>query len=163
LFGALPDARDATRFPASARPVADAPDDPQQQAWSAMAAPDRDAVDRFYSNMGKAIAAFERHLISRDAPFDRFVAGLRDGDGAKLAALSLPAQRGLRMFIGSGQCHQCHVGPNFTDGEFHSIGLPPLSGAGADRGRFVGIKTVLADPFNGLGSFSDDRSGDGRA
>lgn len=155
VFGALPDASDAQRFPAAARPVPDAPNDPAQVAWQSMAAADQEVVNRFYSNVGKAIAAYQRRLISRGSPFDRFVEGLRESDADKLASLSLPAQRGLRLFVGEGRCRECHAGPNFTDGEFHSIGLVPLNGSLPDLGRFTGIKTVLADPFNGMGTYSD--------
>lgn len=163
VFGTLPDVSDPQRFPAAGRPVADAPDNPHQVAWQSMTADDQEIVNRFYANIGKAIAAFQRRLLSRDAPFDRFVEGLRAGDATKLAALSLPAQRGLRFFVGPGKCRECHVGPNFTDGEFHSIGLVPLDGSLLDLGRFGGITAVLADPFNGLGRYSDDRSESDRA
>lgn len=155
IFGTLPDVSDRQRFPATGRPVPDAPDDPHQRAWQSMTAADQEVVNRFYANIGKAIAAFERRLISRNSPFDRFVEGLREADESKLSALPLPAQRGLRLFVGDGRCRECHAGPNFTDGEFHSIGLVPLNGSAPDLGRFAGIKAVLADPFNGLGPYSD--------
>lgn len=162
VFGPLPDVSDARRFPPAGRPVPQAPEHPHAQAWQSMTAADQDAVNQFYANVGKAIAAFQRRLISRDAPFDRFVEGLRDGDADKLSALSLPAQRGLRLFVGSARCRECHAGPNFTDGEFHSIGLVPLNGAPLDLGRFGGIATVLADPFNGIGRYSDDAAASAR-
>jgi cytochrome c peroxidase len=158
LFGPLPDVSNGQRFPLAARPVLAAPDDPHHLAWQAMTVDDQDAVNRFYANLGKAIAAFQRRLISRDAPFDRFVDGLRTGNRAQLAALSLSAQRGLRLFVGAGRCRECHAGPNFTDGEFHSIGLVPLDGAPMDVGRLAGIAAVRADVFNGLGPYSDERS-----
>ena len=162
IFGALPDVSDAQRFPVAARPIPTAPDDPHHVAWQSMTADDQDAVNLFYANLGKAIAAFQRRLISRDASFDRFVEGLRTGDAAQLSSLSLSAQRGLRMFVGSGRCRECHAGPNFTDGEFHSIGLVPLNGSSPDVGRFGGIAAVRADVFNGLGPYSDDHSASDR-
>jgi cytochrome c peroxidase len=61
-----------------------------------------------------AIAAFERTLISRDAPLDRFLAG----DGA---ALSPAAQQGYAIFTGKGKCAECHFGANLADDRFHAL------------------------------------------
>src|SRR6185369_17936719 len=113
-------------------------------------------LDAFYANVCKCIAAYSRRLVSDHAPFDTFVAGLRDGDPAKLAALAPEAQRGLRLFVGRGQCRLCHSGPNFTDMEFHSTRIPlARPDLRRDSGRLQGIDQVQADPFNGAGTFSD--------
>ncbi len=113
-------------------------------------------ADRLLANFGKAIEAYERRIISTDSPFDRFVETLRSGKTrAQSAAISESAQRGLQLFTGRGQCALCHAGPNFSDGEFHNIGLPGIT---VDQGRFDGILDVREDRFNGLGAFSDDRS-----
>jgi cytochrome c peroxidase len=122
-----------------------------------MSAADQDAINRVFANLGKAIAAFERRIVSRRSPFDRFAEGLRDGDPEKLRALSPPAQRGLRTFVGRGNCRLCHSGPNFTDGEFHSVGVPERASY-VDYARLRGIHEVVRDPFNGIGPYSDDRS-----
>ncbi|MHC4948164.1 MAG: cytochrome-c peroxidase, partial [Planctomycetota bacterium] len=118
------------------------------------------AVDGVFANVGKAIAAYERRLVTGPAPFDVFAEGLRDGDPAKLAALTPSAQRGLRLFVGAGNCRTCHTGPNFTDGEFHSIGVPPADGGlPRDAGRYDGARRVRGDPFNAAGTHSDDPDG----
>lgn len=116
---------------------------------------DDHSVDRIFANTGKLIAAFERTLVSRRSPFDVFVEGLVDGDRAKRAALSPAAQRGLRLFIGQGQCIVCHAGPNFSDGEFHDLRLPASPDQAPDSGRYDGARMVLTDPFNALGEFVD--------
>jgi len=67
-------------------------------------------------NIAKAIAAYERTLISRDAPFDRAKAGDQN-------ALSESAARGMELFFGKANCSACHVGQNFTDGAFHNVGI----------------------------------------
>ena len=162
LFGPLPDLADRQRFPASGRPLPQDPTHPYHVAWMSMRREDQEAVNRVLANLGKAIAAFERRLVSRDAPFDVFVEGLRRADAKKLTALSVSAQRGLQLFVGKANCRQCHVGPNFTDGEFHTIGLPPRDGSPPDLGRFAGITAVLADPFNAMGAYSDDPTLKGR-
>ena len=67
--------------------------------------------------IAKAIAAFERTLISRDAPLDRFLAGDE-------RALSPEAQQGYQLFVGKGNCSQCHFGPNLMDDRFHALMVP---------------------------------------
>jgi len=157
VFGPLPDLSDRERFPARGRPVPGVPEHPLARAWNGMSAADRDAVDRVFANLGKALAAYERRIVSGRAPFDEFVEGLRAGDAAKEAALGAPARRGLALFLGKARCHTCHDGPTFSDLEFHDDRVPPLDPAQApDAGRFLGIALVLDDPFNGLGRFSDD-------
>jgi cytochrome c peroxidase len=67
-------------------------------------------------NIGKAIAAFERTVLSGDAPYDR----LRAGDES---AMSIQAWEGMQLFFGKANCSSCHSGPNFTDSGFHNIGV----------------------------------------
>jgi cytochrome c peroxidase len=68
-----------------------------------------------------------------------------------------PARRGLAIFVGKGRCNICHIGPNFTNGEFHDVGIAFFSGAGqVDEGRYNGIGRVQASRYNLLGPFNDD-------
>jgi cytochrome c peroxidase len=66
--------------------------------------------------VGKAIASFERTLVSTEAPFDRFIAG--DDH-----AISAAAQRGFALFNDKCSCAKCHTGWRLTDDGFHDIGL----------------------------------------
>ena len=84
-------------------------------------------------NIGRAIAAYERTVLSGDAPFDRFVAGDKQ-------ALSEGAQRGKNLFFGQAHCSACHTGPGFTDHAFHNLGVG--HGKEFDRGRNVVSKVV---------------------
>ena len=68
-------------------------------------------------NLGKALAAFERTLISRNAPFDRYMGGDQQ-------AMSKSALQGMELFKGKARCILCHNGPNFTDSQFHNLGVP---------------------------------------
>lgn len=165
VFGALPDVSDGLRFPPEGRPVPDQPDHPHAVAWGGMTGEDREAVNRVFVNLGKALAAFERGIVSRRAPFDVWVEGLREGDVYKQRSLSESARRGLKLFIGEARCVLCHSGPNFTDLEFHDNRVPDLRGGDQPRdpGRFAGVDLVQADPFNGIGRFSDDPRGEARA
>lgn len=67
-------------------------------------------------NIAKAIASYERTVLSGDAPFDRYKAG-------DAQALSPAAERGRALFFGKANCSACHAGPNFTDNAFHNIGV----------------------------------------
>jgi cytochrome c peroxidase len=156
LFGALPPLADARRFPPTGGPKAD--DEERQLNWWRMAAEDRAAVTDVFVNVGKAIAAYEATIVSEPAPFDRFVAELKEGK--RPAAISAAAQRGLKTFIGVGNCVLCHSGPNFTNKEFHDIRVPPRSTAGAiDTGRGGGVPLLLEDEFVAAGAHSDDPEG----
>ncbi|MCP3919001.1 MAG: hypothetical protein GY711_25940 [bacterium] len=157
VFGPLPD---LAGVPPHARPAADA-DDELGRAWSALTDEQRQGIDRVFANVGKAIAAYERRLIRTDAPFDRFVASLGSEDGAAGAALSPAAQRGLKLFVGRGNCTMCHNGPLFSDLEFHNTSAPPLGGGALeDPGRYRGIALLKKDPFNSNGAHSDAPEGE---
>ncbi len=167
LFGPLPTALDSADIPERARPAR--PGDPEGaessppevRAWAALSADERTAIDRMYVEFGKALAAYQRRLVRGDAPFDRFVRGLRERDGRLVAELSPAAQRGAALFFGRANCVLCHSGPNFSDGEFHNNSLPTLDGQPPrDSGRYAGAAAVRASPYNAEGPFSDARDGE---
>ncbi|MES1982189.1 MAG: cytochrome c peroxidase [Pseudomonadota bacterium] len=85
--------------------------------------------------IAKALASFERTIVSTESPFDRW----RRGDKK---ALSASAQRGFSLFTGRANCMACHQGFNFDDDGFHNIGLP-LSGGDEDVGRFAHRKVKV--------------------
>ncbi len=154
VFGAMPDLSDRTRIPANARPDDTDLQGDQNVNWLSIDTDDQVAVNGVFANVGKAIAAYERKLVREDAPFDGYVAALAEGEGE---GLSDEALYGLELYLGEGACHFCHSGPNFTNREFHNIGLGPRDWLDAeDRGRYDGIATVQAGTFNGAGDFSDD-------
>ena len=70
-----------------------------------------------FNRILKAISAFERSLVSRNVPFDRYVQGDQ-------AAISAKAKKGLELFKGKAGCIQCHNGPMFTDSKTHNLGVP---------------------------------------
>ncbi len=105
----------------------------------------------------KALASFQETLAGGRAPFDDFRDALVRGDLAAAAShLPAAARRGARLFVGRANCALCHLGPAFTNGEFHDIGVPFFTPSGADMGRFGGIRDLRASPFNLLGAFNDD-------
>jgi cytochrome c peroxidase len=85
-----------------------------------------EAVTR--DTIAKAIASFERTVVSDGAAFDQWRAGNEN-------AMTASAKRGFELFNGKGNCALCHQGFNFTDNGFHNIGLKEAGEA--DLGRFA--------------------------
>ena len=108
-------------------------------------------------NVAKALAAYQETITSGKSDFDKFRDALVSGDAAGIAAYPASAQRGAKLFVGRGRCDLCHFGANFTNGEFHDIGLPHFSGPGrVDKGRYGGILVLRRSPYNLLGPYNDD-------
>jgi cytochrome c peroxidase len=84
-------------------------------------------------NIAKALAAYERTLVSPPTRFDRWLDGTAD-------ALTQSELRGLQLFAGRARCIACHAGFDFTDHNFYDIGLPD-----DDRGRGKAIGLPAAD------------------
>jgi len=82
-------------------------------------------------NMMKAIAAFERTIISGNTPWDRYRAGDK-------TAMSESAVRGWNVFQ-SIKCNNCHDGVLFTDQQYHNIGIG-MDQEKPDVGRFTVTK-----------------------
>lgn len=151
VFGTMPALRDDTDTP-----LVDPTYKPGMAEWDALPQESRDAVESVYANFGKAVAAYERLLVSRNSRFDRFWLDLEAGE-LDSQALSEQEKAGLRVFIGKGRCLGCHSGPNFTDGQFHNIAIPQ-SGDNVpemDQGRAAGVMKLIADKFNCAGPYSD--------
>jgi cytochrome c peroxidase len=148
-----PGLADYTRFPATGSPYTDTAN------WNSLSAGDKEIINRILVDYGKAIEAYLRKLVSRNAPFDRFVAGDRD-------AISHEAKRGLKLFIGKAGCIHCHYTPLFSDDDFHVIGLridtslsphadPTETGRAANQALICNPAIADGD-FNVNGHFSDD-------
>ena len=156
LFGPLPPLPGLAQADPLARPVWRDDAHPSSIAWAALDEDLREQIDSVFADVGKAIAAYERQLVSGPAPFDRFVEAVESGDPDAARLLEPAALRGLDLFFGRANCHTCHNGPLFTDYEFHDTLLPFEDDGRPDRGRHLGIELVRDDPFGGLGAFSDD-------
>jgi cytochrome c peroxidase len=90
-------------------------------------------TDATAENIAKAIAAYERTLISRNSPFQRYVNGDRN-------AISAAARRGFEVFTGKAMCITCHTPPLMTDNNFHNIGTPQVGPLKEDAGRYAVTK-----------------------
>ncbi len=152
-FSLDPGLANRTRFPATGSPYTD------RASWNSLNPGDKEIINRILVNYGKAIEAYLRKLVSRNAPFDRFVAGDRN-------AISREAKQGLKLFIGKASCVHCHNTPLLSDDDFHIIGLridkslspfadPTETGHAANQALIC--TTAVADgDFNVNGHFSDD-------
>ncbi len=154
LFGELPSLVD---LPRHAGPV---PEPTTRQAWDAIPTARREEITRIYANIGKAIAAYERRIEVGTSRFDRYVEGLVRGGSAPAGVLSTDEVAGLRVFVGKGQCVNCHNGPRFTDDHFHNTGVAAAPGLPDDLGRARGSTQVLADEFNCRSAYSDAKPGE---
>ena len=120
----------------------------------------RNEVDASFAQLGKAIAAYERRLVTGPSAYDRWWTRRAAGDPRADEELTDDQRRGLALFFGKANCFQCHHGPNFSDGEFHMLGLPePDGGPPRDPGRYAVIDRVRTDPMNAAGPHSDDPRG----
>ena len=113
--------------------------------------------ERVFVDLGKALAAFLETLVTDRTPFDDFRDALARDDPAGRARYPAAAKRGLRLFVGPGNCAFCHFGPAFTNGEFADAGVPHFVEPGrVDPGRHGGIRKLRRSPYNLLGPFNDD-------
>lgn len=157
VFGPLPSAEERALWPREAKPVPSRPNHRLERAWQGMDAAQQQAASRVLANIGKAIEAYERRLLSGPAPFDAFVAGLSRGDRAARDQFGLAAARGAWVFFERARCQRCHSGPLFSDGDFHDNRAPVLEPERDDPGRALGLAKLAASPFNAWGPFGDPR------
>jgi len=100
-------------------------------------------------HIAKAIATYERTVVSGHAPFDAWI----DGNEK---AISAEAKRGFVLFNAKANCVQCHSGWNFTDDSFHDIGLPD---ADIGRGKFLPAIVKMQQAFKTPGLREISRRG----
>lgn len=79
--------------------------------------------------MAKAIASFERTIVTGDSPYDLYLKGDRN-------AMSESAVMGMEIFSGKGHCNVCHSGPAFSDSDYHNLGVGYSNGKFKDVGRY---------------------------
>lgn len=80
-------------------------------------------------DVARAIASFERTVLSGNSAWDRFNRG-------ETAALTAEARRGLDLFMGKANCSKCHAGFNLSDSDFHNLGVG-MDRPDPDLGRFA--------------------------
>ena len=86
------------------------PDWPQETRYTARTA-------------GMAIAAYERVMLSNQAPWQDWLRGNTN-------ALSDSEKRGATLFFSKAECGSCHTGPAMNSMSFHALGMNDLDGPG---------------------------------
>lgn len=110
------------------------------------------------TSIAKAIANFERTVVSTESRFDRWIKGDKN-------ALTKAEQHGFEVFEGKGRCASCHTGFNFTDNQFHNIGIkgdkdPGRFAVTKDKGLTGAVKTptlrdvALTSPYMHNGNYN---------
>lgn len=77
----------------------------------------------------KAIATYERTIVSRNSKFDRFINGKKD-------LFTDEEVKGLHLFRTKARCINCHNTPYFSDNQFHNDGQALFGGKDEDFGRY---------------------------
>ena len=155
IFGVMPNLNDSRRFPRMEGPFTT---QENQRVWNSMQSKDRIAINEVFSNIGKALAAYQKVLAPGPSRFDNYASTYLLGTPEDVSnTLSPEETHGLRLFVGKAACTNCHNGPLLTNNSFHNTGLLSLPGKLPDIGRIKGIREAREDPFNCLGLFSDDR------
>ncbi|MFW6039634.1 MAG: cytochrome-c peroxidase, partial [Gemmatimonadota bacterium] len=103
------------------------------EAGEALAAAGEPGAAITAGRIARAIATYERELVTRGSSFDRYVGG----EDAALSPLEL---EGLEVFFDRAACTQCHLGPGFSGFGFEVTGVPPEGPGGSvipgdDTGR----------------------------
>lgn len=131
----------------------------ERAAWTALSDTQRQDISRVFANIGKAIAAYESTLQHGAARLDHYIGATLRGDPAAPTLLTASEKRGLRLFIGKGECISCHGGALLSDQHFHNTGVVPHTPQQPEQGRAAALALVLGDQFNCLGPFSDAKPG----
>ena len=86
----------------------------------------------------KALAAFQRTIISNNSPFDQWLKGDQK-------AMTRQQIMGFRLFSDAkkANCVACHHAPNFTDNGFHNVGLASYDLPKSDMGRFAHMPVAV--------------------
>jgi len=115
---------------------------PQYVAMFDAAFPDFPEEERYsVETAGLAIAAYERTIMSTEAPFQKWLRGEHH-------AMTQQQKDGAMVFFGAAKCGTCHNGPGLTDGGFHALGMPDMPGiadldAGVDTYGLSGTDLAL--------------------
>jgi cytochrome c peroxidase len=91
-----------------------------------------------FALIAKAIASFQRTLVSYDSDLDRYLLG-------DDTALKPAARRGMELFTGRAGCIRCHHGPLLTDHQLHYTGVPESSANAPDGTKYktAGLRDVM--------------------
>jgi cytochrome c peroxidase len=105
-------------------------------------------------NVALAIGAYERTLLSNQAPFQRWIRG-------DVGAMTEQQYRGAVLFFGKAECSACHTGPALNSMTFYALGMNDLDQSPDPRFTLAPFGgTVPEDVRRGRGGFTGDPSDD---
>ena len=147
VFKEVPSDSELASWPENASPKRDLQG---LKVWKSLNKESRNKINRAFSNLGKAIAAYEATLRFKKSRFDQYLDDLKNDKPS--SSLSNSEVAGLKVFIGKGKCATCHSSPLLSNQHFQNIGTGTR---GKDMGRSAVAETQAWDIFNCLGEFSD--------
>ncbi len=154
-FGRFPVELLGQKIPGNASPVGTTQ---ERQNWWKLDRRTREKANQSFSNLGRAIAEYEKSLVHPRTPFDEFIQVL-DGQSGQAAAKPMDdeAIAGLKLFLDEPRTHclRCHNGRDLSNGDFHNIGSAATVKGQPELGRFAGVQAVLVNEFNCLGNYSN--------
>lgn len=140
----------------SAGKAVDLPANPSPSDGSSdLVPPDRlkRLIEDIILNVGVSIESYERTIVANESAFDNFARRLSSASkisDALTADFGASELSGLNIFLGKGKCTLCHQGPNFTDSQFHNIGLewnPEVDDHKLPTGRAEAVLGLRKNPF----------------
>lgn len=153
VFGRMPKLEG---LPAHAGPVANIE---SARAWNRLSDQRRDDFSRVYANIGKAIAAYERRIEFGPSRFDDYAMHVESPSASAPAIFTSDEEAGLRLFIGKGNCVNCHNGTELTDNHFHNTGVSlSATEREPDSGRTTGVRRARDAEFSCTSRYSDAKS-----
>jgi len=147
VFKTIPTKSEVNTWPDDASPKRDLE---SLKTWKSLPSATKHSINVAFSNLGKAIAAYEATLGFKRTRFDQYLDDLADNKSS--AALSETEVAGLGLFIGKAQCSLCHSSPLLSNQHFHNIGTGIRN---KDMGRSQVAEAQAWDTFNCLGKYSD--------
>lgn len=176
IFGPLPVLPGPADLTSLANPTAG---DEGRELWNAIDVETRHHINTVFTNVGKALAAYEMKLMPAPSRFDHYVEQLLYPDQQQSAnnakqhhsshgdkhsmSKNTPANlmssaelKGMKLFISNRtQCMNCHASPMFSNFGFHNIGTGITADGAFDFGRMMGSQAVLINEFNCRSRYSD--------
>ena len=130
----------------------------EKREWYALPKPLQTTINTVFSNLGKALAAYQSTLKPPATRFDQFLQAIANGE-SYATRLSKQEYAGARLFVNDKktQCLECHNGPLLSNNDFHHIGSATFTGDNIDFGRVLGVQAAMIDEFNCHGRYSDAR------
>lgn len=157
IFGALPFKPDDPNLLLSATPMGN---EKQKRTWIELPSDQQNKFNIVFSNIGKALGAFQHTLEPVETRFDVFLQEVADGKSIRqIDSLNKLELEGALLFLNEKktQCLECHNTSLLSNGNFHNIATGNFTGPVFDFGREFGSQAALLDEFNCQGRYSDAR------